>query len=529
MIEQWSRMVFILYSMVAVLLVILFGRITYYAYFLFVVVAPLVIIGIADMLQTRRALLRNFPLLGHFRYMLESVRPEIQQYFIESNSAENPFSREKRSLVYQRAKKNIDTLPFGTKRDVYRLGYEWIDHSMHPVKVDECSCRLVIGKANCSKPYSASLLNISAMSFGALSKHAILALNKGASIGSFYHNTGEGGVTPHHLKNGGDLVWQIGTAYFGCRDSNGKFCPDTFKEKSALPQIKMIEIKLSQGAKPGHGGILPSAKVTKEIAQIRDIPMGKDVLSPPSHSSFDSPTGLLEFVAKLRELSGGKPVGFKLCIGIETEFLAVCKAMLKTGITPDFITVDGAEGGTGAAPLEFSNSVGAPLNDGLSFVNSSLIGASLRDKIKIIASGKITTGFHLVTKLALGADLCNSARGMMFALGCIQALKCNTNECPVGVATQNEKLYWGLDVANKAERVANFQHATVENAIDLIGVAGLETPDKLRPSHIKRRTTFGQVQDFGEVYPNIPAGSLLQENIPAYFADKWKNASADSF
>jgi len=505
------------------------GSVFPYAYVLFLIVAPAIIVGVADMLQKKKAILRNFPLLAHFRYLLESIRPEIQQYFIESNSEENPFSREKRSVVYQRSKKSIDTLPFGTKRGVYQLGYEWIAHSMNPVKADPDSCRVMIGAANCSQPYAAALFNISAMSFGALSKNAITALNKGAARGGFYHNSGEGGVTPHHLAGGGDLVWQVGTAYFGCRTAEGCFCPDTFKQHVARPEIKMIEIKLSQGAKPGHGGILPAAKVTPEIAGIRGIPLGKDVLSPPSHAAFDSPTGLLEFVAQLREISGGKPVGFKLCIGKESEFLGVCKAMLATGITPDFITVDGGEGGTGAAPLEFSNSVGAPLNDGLAFVHSALIGIGLRDKIKIIAAGKVTTGFHLVTKLALGADLCNAARGMMFSLGCIQALKCNTNECPVGVATQKEKLYWGLDVADKAERVANFQKATVESALELVGVAGLTSPDQLTPSHIKRRTSFGQVQSFAELYPSLSVGGLLGDEIPPYFAANWQAASADRF
>ena len=382
-----------------------------------VVFGPLIALGIYDYFQKNRAVLRNFPIAGHFRYFFEAIRPEIAQYFIESDTEGKPFSRDQRSVVYQRAKGVRDTVPFGTLYDVYEVGYEWVNHSLSPLHLKPAEMRVTVGGADCTQPYSASRFNISAMSFGSLSKNAVLALNKGAKTGNFAHNTGEGGLSPYHLQGGGDLIWQIGTGYFGCRTSEGNFCPDTFAKKATLSNVKMIEIKLSQGAKPGHGGILPAAKLTREIAEIRDVPMGKDVLSPPAHTAFSTPVELIEFVAKLRELSGNKPVGFKLCVGKRREFLAICKAMVKTGISPDFIAVDGGEGGTGAAPLEFTNHMGAPLIEGLIFVHNALVGFCLRDKICIIASGKVITGFGMVKRLALGADICSSARGMMMALG----------------------------------------------------------------------------------------------------------------
>ncbi|VAX22233.1 Ferredoxin-dependent glutamate synthase [hydrothermal vent metagenome] len=530
MIETWSRSLFVIISVILIIIVGAIGAVFPLALWFYAILVPFIILGVIDMFQTRKAVLRNFPALGHFRYLLESVRPEIQQYFIESDSDEHPFSREKRAVVYRRAKKCMDTLPFGTLRDVNRTGYEWIVHSMKPVKPDKCNCGTTIGKGVCKQPYQAALLNISAMSFGALSKNAILALNKGAKRGGFYHNTGEGGISPYHLEGGADLVWQIGTGYFGCRKADGSFCQDTFRERaSSLAVVKMIEIKISQGAKPGHGGILPAAKVSKEISEIRGIPMGEDVISPPWHSAFGTPVELMEFVAKLRELSGGKPVGFKICIGNEKEFMSTVKAMLKTGIAPDFITVDGAEGGTGAAPLEFSNSVGSPLNDGLWFVHNTLVAAGVRDRMKIIAAGKITTGFHMISKLALGADLCNAARAMMFALGCIQARQCNTNHCPVGVATQDPKLAWGLDIEDKASRVANFQALTVESAIDLFGAAGLKKPCDLGPTHIRKRTGVGQIRRLDEVYTYLEDGALVHGNVTGRLADMWEEADADHF
>ena len=497
-----------------------------YSLILFV---PLILLGLSDVMQTRQSIRRNFPILGHGRYLMEMIRPEINQYFIESNSDGKPFSREKRSVVYQRAKGQLDTLPFGTQGNVYDLGYEWINHSLAPVHPDRNFSRIVIGGKDCTQPYSASLFNISAMSYGSLSKNAILSLNGGAKLGGFYHNTGEGGISPYHLKPEGDLVWQIGTGYFGCRGKDGSFNAEEFQKRANLPNVKMIEIKLSQGAKPGHGGILPAQKVTQEIVDIRGVELGKDVISPPSHSAFKTPIELLQFVAKLRTLSGGKPVGFKLCLGKRREFLAIVKAMIKTGIKPDFITVDGSEGGTGAAPLEFSNYVGTPLNDGLVFIHNSLVGANLRDGIRLIAAGKITTGFEIATKLALGADLCNSARGMMFALGCIQALRCNTNACPTGVATQDEELVEGLHVKDKTKRVANFHKETVKSFFEVLGAAGIANPKELKSWHIMQRVGISEIKHYGEIYPFIEPGSLLGSQIPEKYIRPWEAASADTF
>lgn len=529
MLEKWSRQAFIVSMLVLCGVVLLLG--VWQAGFLWLLLPLLAMaaIGSYDMLQTRHTIRRNFPLLGHFRYLLESIRPEIYQYFIEAEDEEHPFSREKRSVVYQRAKQTLDTLPFGTRRDVYRVGYEWINQSVLPSAPNPEHGWVQIGGPDCSQPYRASILNISAMSYGALSSNAILSLSKGAKLGGFYHNTGEGGVSPYHLEGGADLVWQVGTGYFGCRDSKGQFCSRTFEKRAQQAAVKMIEIKISQGAKPGHGGILPAAKVTPEIAAIRDVPLGQDVLSPPGHSAFRTPLELLEFVAELRRLSGGKPVGFKLCLGDMREFLSICKAMLKSGISPDFITVDGGEGGTGAAPLELTNSVGVPLYEGLTFIHSALVGIGLRERVKIIAAGKITTGFHLLVRLALGADACCAARSMMFSLGCIQALKCNSNECPTGVATQDPKLTVGLVVADKAPRVANFQQATVNAALELMGLAGYGCDRERLRWHIYRRTGTSRIQPLGTIYPCLKPGALLQEQVPEFYQKVWKRASAESF
>ena len=527
--ESWSRRTF--YS-IAFLLLALIGGLTvlwWPAAFFAIPVLLLTFIGIRDIRQSRHAILRNFPLLGHFRFFAESIRPELRQYFVESDWEENPFSREMRSIVYQRAKNVLDTVPFGTKRLVNQVGYEWIAHSLEPQHASPESARVLIGEERCSQPYSSSVFNISAMSFGSLSFKAILALNEGAKLGDFSHNTGEGGVSPYHQKNGGDLVWQIGTGYFGCRSKDGGFDPEKFAEQAALSSIKMIEIKLSQGAKPAHGGILPGDKVTEEIAKIRGVEVGVTVASPPAHSAFSGPHGLLEFVTRLRELSKGKPVGFKICIGQRPQFLAIVKAMIETGMGPDFITVDGGEGGTGAAPIEFSNSVGMPLTDGLTFVNNALIGAGLRETIKIASAGKIATGFHVARQLALGADFCNSARGMMFALGCIQALKCNSNKCPVGVATQNPKLTAGLIVSDKAARVASFHKKTVDALLELVGAAGLTDPDDLRPHHVFRRVSTDRVEHLGHIYPTLPSSCLVHGDAPEPFARDWALARPDSF
>jgi len=411
------RRLFIVLVAATLILQITFALIYPSSLWSFLFTLPIIIIGFYDYFQTRHAIRRNFPIIGHFRYLLETIRPEIQQYFIESDTSGRPFDRSQRSLIYQRAKNVRDTVPFGTLHDVYEVGYEWFNHSINSLHLHQGDLRVTVGGPECTQPYSASIFNISAMSFGSLSKNAVLALSGGAKINNFAHNTGEGGISPYHLEGGGDLIWQIGTGYFGCRTSDGHFNPDTFAERASHPHVKMIEIKLSQGAKPGHGGILPAAKVTPEIAAIRDVPMGEDILSPPYHSVFSTPIGLLEFVDKLRKLSGGKPIGFKLCIGKRREFLAICKAMIETGITPDFIAVDGGEGGTGAAPLEFTNRMGAPLIESLIFVHNSLVGYGLRDQIRIIASGKVTSGYSMVKRLALGADICYSARAMMMGRG----------------------------------------------------------------------------------------------------------------
>jgi glutamate synthase domain-containing protein 2 len=403
-------------------------------------------------------------------------------------------------------------------------------HSLAPLSVPEVAPRLWVGGPDCKFPYSASYLNISAMSFGSLSKTAILSLNEGARLGGFAHNTGEGSASPYHLERGGDLIWQIGTGYFGCRTPSGDFDPSAFADRAGIDNIKMIEIKLSQGAKPGHGGILPAAKLSPEIAEIRGVPLGRDVLSPPAHSTFDTPIGLLEYVARLRELSGGKPVGFKLCVGHRSEFLGICKAMLETGITPDFITVDGAEGGTGAAPVELTNSVGMPMRDGLLFVNSALRGVGLRDRMRVITAGKIATGFHMVRAIALGADMCNAGRAMMFSLGCIQARRCNSNDCPVGVATQDPARYQGLVVSDKAPRVQRYHEDTIHAFLELIASCGLGTPDRITPDHVLRRVNALDIKTFAEVYEYLPMGGLLDEaSIPSAWRSRWKKANAEKF
>lgn len=493
-------------------------------------IVPIFALGMANSLQKKKAVLRNFPLLGTFRYLFEMVRPEIQQYFVEGDTDGMPIPRELRSVVYQRAKQQTDTLPFGTQRNVYEEGYEWISHSLAPQHVDPANLRIKVGGPQCLKPYSASVFNISAMSYGALSKNAVLALNGGAKLGGFYHNTGEGGVSPYHLEPGGDLVWQIGTGYFGCRDEAGNFSPETFTETATKENIKMIEIKLSQGAKPSHGGILPASKVTPEIAAIRKVAMGQDVISPPAHKAFSTPIGLLEFLHTLRELSGGKPVGFKMCLGQRPEFMAICKAMVETEIYPDFITIDGGEGGTGAAPLEFSNSVGTPLEEGLSYVHDVLIGFDVRKHIRLIASGKIVSGFNIFSRMALGADICNSARGMLLSIGCIQARKCNTNHCPTGVATSNPELVHGLDPADKRVRAYNFHKNTVAAFAELLGASGLHATAQITRALVNRRVSGNQIKTYSQLFPTITQGALLNPGpgTEAYKFDL-ENSSADRF
>jgi len=495
----------------------------------FFIVGPIIGLGVYDMMQKRHSIRRLYPVMGRFRYMLEAVRPEIQQYFVESDLSGRPIPREFRSLVYQRSKGDRDTRPFGTIFDVNKAGYEWMNHSMAPTHLEDEQPRVMFGGPECTQPYCASPLNISAMSYGSLSDNAIQALNKGAKIGGFAHNTGEGSISPHH-RSGGDLIWQIGTGYFGCRDEDGNFNPESFAAKATRDEVKMIEIKLSQGAKPGHGGLLPGAKVTEEVARIREVPVGKTVLSPAAHSAFSDPKGLLNFVQQLRKLSGGKPVGFKFCLGNRSEFLSVCKAMLETGIKPDFITVDGGEGGTGAAPTEMINSVGTPLRDALIFVNNALIGVGLRDDMRIIASGKMFSAFHIVRAMALGADTVNAARAFMLSLGCIQARACNSDHCPTGIATTNPKRAKALVVTDKAQRVANFHSETVLNLVELAGAAGLKGLHELEPRHINRRVQGSDVKTYAQLYPVITPGCLLDDNCrPPEWSKDWQLASADAW
>ncbi len=509
-----AREQFILLSIILTVLILGVGTFWQSALWSFIIIAPLIVMGVFDIFQKKHTIRRNFPLLGRFRYALEAVRPEIMQYFVETDTQGRPLNRIFRSLIYQRAKKENDTTPFGTQMNVYRSGYEWMDHSMYaknsPKEIGEFP-RLVIGGVDCKQPYSSSLLNISAMSFGSLSKNAVMALNKGAKEGNFAHNTGEGGLSPYHLKYGGDLIWQIGTGYFGCRDEHGNFSDEPFKKGAMKEQVKMIEIKLSQGAKPGHGGILPASKNTVEISEIRHIEPHVDVHSPPAHSAFSGPIEFMHFIKKLRDLSGGKPIGFKLCVGKKQEFIDICKAMLSTGIKPDFITVDGGEGGTGAAPVEFSNSMGMPLREGLVFVHDTLVGFGLKKEIKVIAAGKIITGFHMARAIALGADGCNSARAMMLAIGCIQALECNKNTCPVGVATQNKSLMKGLVVEDKSIRTANYQEETIHSFLELIAASGLESPHDIKRKHINKRIGMYNVAKYEDIYPYVKDGCLLND------------------
>lgn len=490
--------------------------------------ALLSMLGTLDLLQRKQNLRRNYPVIAHFRYLFEALRPAIRQYLFESEEDGRPFPREQRSLVYRRAKGVNDKMPFGTLRDFYAPGHEWINHSIMPISPLDVSLRVDVGGADCSQPYSASVFNISAMSFGSLSANAIRALNRGAKIGGFAHDTGEGGISPHHREGGGDLIWEIGSGYFGCRDHEGHFDPGRFSERAEDPQVKMLEIKLSQGAKPGSGGILPAAKVSREIALTRDVPMGQDCVSPSAHRAFSTPIELLEFIARLRELSGGKPTGFKLCIGHPVEFMAIAKAMLATGIKPDFIVIDGAEGGTGAAPLELANRVGTPLREGLIFARNVLVGAGLRDGIRLGASGKVTSGYHLASNMALGADWCNAGRGFMFALGCIQSLACHTDHCPTGVATQDPYRQRALVVTDKAQRVANFHRATLQALATITASAGMHHPEALQPRHLQRRTGDLEVQSAAELYTFLEPGELLSDP-PLAFAEAWTAARATQF
>ena len=523
------RYAFFVFVLIATIVNFVLIAINYKYIFGLLITLPLVFLGIRDLLQSRHNLLRNYPIVGHFRWLFERIRPQIHQYLVESNTDGRPFNRDDRTVVYERAKKEGGIKPFGTEIDVYSDDYRWVNHSITPRHYDKELYRVLIGNEQCSQPYKLSVLNISAMSFGSIGANAILALNKGAQLGEFAHNTGEGGISEYHKKYNGDLIWEIGTGYFGCRADDGSFDEALYAQQATLDQVKMIELKLSQGAKPGKGGMLPGEKVTPEIAAARKVPAYQDCISPPYHSAFSTPIELLEFIEKLRELSGGKPTGFKLCIGERFEFLAICKAMLETKIYPDYILVDGAEGGTGAAPLEFSDHVGTPLHEGLIFVHNALVGINLREKIKIGASGQIITGFGMALNMALGADWCNSARGFMFALGCVQSQKCHTDKCPTGVTTQDPKRQRGIVVEEKASRVVNFHHHTIWALGEMVASAGLYHPTELCPRNICYRLGSTTIRTADRIYNFLQPGELLEGTDQPGYREFWKMATPESF
>ncbi len=499
-------------------------------WWLIIIGGLLVALGIYDIMQSKHAILTNYPVAGHVRYVLEDFRPEIRQYLLENDKEQVPFSRQQRALVYQRAKNVSDTNAFGTLDNLYAQGKEWFLQSALSHPLEKQDFRITVGGERCIQPHDMSVFNISAMSFGSLSANAIMALNQGAKIGGFTHDTGEGAISPYHRKFGGDLIWELGTGYFGCRTAEGNFDAQSFAEKAVDSQVKMIEIKLSQGAKPGKGGVLPSEKITQEIADTRQVLTGQDCVSPSSHSAFSTPRELVAFWQQLRDLSGGKPVGFKLCIGQPWQFMAIVKAMMETDNYPDFIVIDGAEGGTGAAPVEFMDSVGMPLIDGFLFVHNTLVGAGIREKIKLGVSGKIVSGFDIARMLALGADWCNSARGFMFAVGCIQSRSCHTNTCPVGVATQDPYRQKALDVPSKAERVASFHKNTLKSLSSIVGAVGLEHPSQLQPYHIARRLDDGQIKLLSKFFYFADEGALLDHSARAdVFNQMWVMADADTF
>lgn len=494
-----------------------------------VLLLPLSLLGVYDLIQPQHSILRNYPLMGHFRFIFEYIRPEIRQYLIEDERDPLPFSRDQRAIVYQRAKNASDMRPFGTVLDTGAIGYGWVSHSVMPVEIENADFRITIGGSECTQPYNASILNISGMSFGAIGRNAILALNTGAKAGGFAHDTGEGSISPYHREGGGDIIWQIATGYFGCRTPEGRFDPDLFAKTAADPQVKMIELKLSQGAKPGHGGVLPKAKITPEIAATRLIDATHDCISPSRHSAFSTPLEMLHFIRQLRALSGGKPVGIKMCVGHRFEVLALIKAMLETGIRPDFIVIDGGEGGTGAAPMELSNHVGLPLTEGLSFMHNVLTAAGLRDDLKLGASGKMISAFDFCRIHALGADYVMAARAFMFSLGCVQARACHTNKCPTGITTQDKHRQRALVVADKAPRVASYHRNTLGAIAQVIGAAGLSHPQDLRPWHIHIRSATGAVVRGDAAYPHLPRGALLSGEVDERLKREWDRAAADSF
>ena len=495
----------------------------------FVLALFLALVGLYDYFQTRHAVLRNYPIAAHMRFIFEAIRPEMRQYFFEGEKDGLPFPRDRRAIVYQRAKLVLDVRPFGTNYDVYAEGYEWMTHSISPTPVSKEPFRISIGGPDCTQPYSASIFNISAMSFGALSANAIRALNGGAKLGGFAHDTGEGGYSPYHREGGGDIIWEIGSGYFGARNPDGTFSAERFAAGAANPQVKMVELKLSQGAKPGHGGVLPAPKVSEEIALTRGVPVGVDCISPSHHTAFSTPIEMMKFIAEMRRLSGGKPAGFKLCVGHEWEFLAICKAMLETGIYPDFIVVDGKEGGTGAAPMEFLDHVGKPMRQGLHIVHNALVGIGARHRVKIGVAGKIITAFDIIRAMALGADWCNSARGFMFAVGCIQSQSCHTDRCPTGVATQDPTRQRALVVPDKMERVVNFHRATLHELAELTAAAGLDHPTDFKPIHISRRVSASEVATFADLYPALAENELVSGTSDKRWRRAWDMAHAGSF
>ncbi len=523
------RKQFYLISLGAFLFVALIALIWNPILWALVILVPLFLLGISDILQHKKNILRNYPVWGHWRYILLSIRPMIQQYFINTDQSGRPFNAATRDLVYARSMGQLDMQPFGTQLDVHAPGFEWVNHSMMPSEPSPDCARINIGGPDCLQPYSASIYNISAMSFGALSPEAIRALNRGAKIGNFYHNTGEGGASKHHLSEGGDVVWQIGTGYFGCRAEDGNFDEEKFIATAKNPNIKMVEIKLSQGAKPAHGAILPAEKVTEEIAEARGVPVGVTVDSPAKHRAFSTPLELCHFIKKLRDTSGGKPVGFKLCLGNRAEFMSVCKAMLETKIYPDFITIDGSEGGTGAAPPEFTDHIGVPLNEGIIFIHNTLMGCGIRKHIRLIGSGKIITGFDLITKLSLGADLCNSARGMMFSLGCVQSRRCHANTCPTGVATQDPALRYALNVDDKSKRVAHFHTETILSFLQVLGATGLSDTSELHPGLIQRRISERRAMSYGDIFLYLNEDDIINGKAAPEFQQLWMASTSEAF
>ena len=527
--QALARNSLLLIGLVGTVAIALDGIVHPVALWFLILFAPLLLVALIDIFQTRHTLRRTYPVSARIRWFFEWLRPFLRSYIVESDLEGRPFNHDERGLIYARAKGDISTHPFGTELDVYSDEYEWLAHSMKPSEGAEKYTRVTVGTDQCARPYKAARLNISAMSFGSLGANAIEALNLGAKIGGFYHDTGEGGLSPYHLKHGGDVVWEVGSGYFGCRDKHGNFDPGHFRERAALDAVVMTEIKLSQGAKPGHGGMLPGAKVTAEIARTRDVPEGEDCISPACHSAFSTPRELIEFAAKMRELSGGKPVGIKLCVGYPHELFAVVKAMVETGILVDFIVIDGAEGGTGAAPTELSDRVGMPLREGLILARNALVGTNLKGKVKLVASGKVNSGASIAMNAALGADWCNAARAFMFSLGCVQSMRCHTDSCPTGIATQSPARQRGLVIPDKAERVARFQKATLDALHDIVVAAGLNSPDEFTPDGLRQRVNAAEMRSIDEVYAFVEPGELLAGARDPRLANWWRMADPDSF